>query len=231
MRNGLIFALAALMFAAAPAASETVVTDHAESALYPVEQGFAPGRTTWFVFEQTLQTGWHVYWKNPGDSGLPLELQWTLPEGFEAGAIVYPTPEKIPVGPLANYGHHGAPVFLIPVSAPDNAVIGETADIGLKATWLICEEICVPEEGVFALSLPVEAAPSIHEEAAATADAARAAAPQSFDAQAEFSVSNDSVVLSLRAPDDGDTDGYFLPDFEGLIEPAAPPRIARRGDR
>ncbi|MEQ8751404.1 MAG: protein-disulfide reductase DsbD family protein, partial [Amphiplicatus sp.] len=232
MRNGLILGIAAFVFAAtAASASESVRTDHAESALYPVEQGFAPGRTTWFVFEQTLQKGWHVYWKNPGDSGLPLELQWTLPAGFEAGAIIYPTPEKIPVGPLANYGHHGAPVFLVPVSAPEDAVIGETADIGLKATWLICEEICVPEEGAFALSLPVEVAPSVDEEAAATADAARSGAPQPFEAQAEFSVLSDSIVLSLRAPDGAGADGYFFPELEGLIEPAAPQRIERRGDR
>ncbi len=237
MRTMLRLAVAALVLAVAPVRAadrietDIVVTDHARSALYPVEQGFAPGRTTWFVFEQALQEGWHVYWKNPGDSGLPLELQWTLPEGFEAGEIVYPTPEKIPVGPLANYGHHGAPVFLVPVTAPQAAIIGEAVEVGLKATWLICEEICVPEEGAFALSLPVETNPAVNADAASTAETARAAAPQPFEADARFSVSGNQVVLSLLTPVGADTDGYFFPELEGLIEPAAPQRVERRGDR
>lgn len=167
----LAFCLAACGFAAA---ADHVVTEHAESRLTPERNGFAPGETTWFAFSQKLQSGWHVYWKNPGDSGLPLDLQWALPEGFEAGDVVYPTPERIPTGPLANFGHHGEPVFLVPITAPQGASIGGNADIGLKATWLICEEICVPEDGEFSLSLPVSAAPDANAEGARLVAEARA---------------------------------------------------------
>jgi len=137
----------------------SVQTDRASSTLSSELSGFAPGETTWFVFEQELADGWHVYWKNPGDSGLPLEFSWSLPDGFEAGGIVYPLPERIPVGPLANFGHHGKPVFLAAITAPENLALGDTVDIELGATWLICEEICVPESGRFQLSLPVEETP------------------------------------------------------------------------
>ncbi|MEE2690520.1 MAG: protein-disulfide reductase DsbD domain-containing protein [Pseudomonadota bacterium] len=233
-RLSVIAALALALAAPSHAASrisEGVVTGHAQSALYPVEQGFAPGAVTWFVFEQTLQQGWHVYWKNPGDSGLPLDLQWTLPEGFEAGDVVYPTPERIPVGPLVNYGHHGGPAFLIPVKAPATAEAGSQVEIALKAAWLICEEICVPEEGTFSLTLPVSESPAADPAAAATAEAARAGAPEPVETDAEFSASPEAVVLSLRAPDGFGADGYFFPELEGLIEPAAAQRVERRADR
>lgn len=235
----MLIRLGSLLFAAAmlaapsvaEAARSRVVTTYADSALFPVEQGFAPGRTTTLVFHQRLRTGWHVYWKNPGDSGLPLELDWRLPEGFAAGDALYPTPEHISLGPLANYGHHGEPVFLLPVTAPATARIGDTVELSVKATWLICEDICVPEDGEFALSLPVTASPAIDHEAAALAESARAAAPQPFEADAVFSVADGAVVLSMRAPDGPVTDGYFFPEPEGLIEPVAPQRIERRGDR
>src|SRR5690606_11810055 len=118
-----VLLLAALLasFATHGAAAETVVTEHAESRLVAESRGVAPGETVWLALKQELQPGWHVYWKNPGDSGLPLDLQWTLPDGFEAGEILYPTPERIPVGPFANFGHHGAPAFLVPITAPAEA--------------------------------------------------------------------------------------------------------------
>lgn len=227
--------LVAAVMLAAPSTAEgaraRVETTYADSALFPVEQGFAPGQTTTLVFQQHLRPGWHVYWKNPGDSGLPLELDWRLPDGFTAGDVLYPTPEHISLGPLANYGHHGEPVFLLPVTAPATARIGDTVEVSVKATWLICEDICVPEDGEFALSLPVVASPALDGDAAALAEAARAAAPQPFEADAVFSIADGAVVLSMRAPDGQVTDGYFFPEPEGLIEPVAPQRIERRGER
>lgn len=224
MQTLMRLAVAAFFVALSPfpaGAASRVVTDHADSALYPVAQGIAPGETIWFVFEQALQDGWHVYWKNPGDSGLPLEFVWKLPEGYAAGEIVYPTPERIEIGPLANYGFHGAPVFLVPVTVPESAVVGASIEIALRATWLICEEICVPEEGAFSLTLPVVVTATEDPAAAATAARARAAAPQAYDADARFSIAGDAIAISMRRPDGSLADGYFFPELEGLIEPAA----------
>lgn len=215
--------IAAVGAASAEARLESrVVTERAESALYPVRQGFAPGETTWFVFEQQLKPGWHVYWKNPGDSGLPLELRWTLPDGYAVGDIIYPTPERIPVGPLANFGHHGNPAFLIPVTAPADIAPGAAVAVKVAATWLICEEICVPEEGVFTLALPVASDPATDQRAAARAAAARAAAPQPFDHEAQFHVEAGRLTVAMKAPDRPYRDAFFFPEMERLIEPAAP---------
>lgn len=205
----------------------SVQTDRASSTLSSELSGFAPGETTWFVFEQELADGWHVYWKNPGDSGLPLEFSWSLPDGFEAGGIVYPLPERIPVGPLANFGHHGKPVFLASITAPENLTLGDTVDIELGATWLICEEICVPESGRFQLSLPVEETPRFVEDVKGRADKARLDVPAPLDGTAKFSASDSEIIVAIQSADlealsaDELDKGFFFPAKEGLIEPAA----------
>lgn len=216
-----LIALLAGFAAALPAAAAPVATEHAETSLVPAREGFAPGETTWLALAQKLQPGWHVYWKNPGDSGLPLDLQWTAPEGFSAGDVVYPTPKRLPIGPLVDYGYEGAPIFLIPVAAPKDAAIGSTADILLKASWLICADICVPEEASFSLSLPVEAAPARNAEGAALLEEARAHQPEPIKGVAAFRAGKDRLSVDVPAPEGAVRDAYFFPDTEGLIEPAA----------
>lgn len=208
------------------ASSNRVDTEYASSIFRAEHAAFVPGRTTWLAFSQKLEPGWHVYWKNPGDSGLALDLRWRLPEGFSAGEVVYPTPERIPVGPLANFGHHGAPVFLVPVSVDDSVATGAAAEISVDATWLICEEICVPEEGAFTLAMPVAPLADADPAGAALVAAARAAAPEALSGDAVFAARPDRLILSLDAPEgfsgaEPKQPLFFFPEAEGLIEPAA----------
>jgi thiol:disulfide interchange protein DsbD len=70
-------------------------------------QGVGAGQPLWLGLQITHQPEWHTYWMNPGDSGLPTVLEWTLPAGVTAGDIAWPTPKKIPIGNLANYGYEG----------------------------------------------------------------------------------------------------------------------------
>ena len=222
---------AAISFAGVARAGDYVATEHAQSRLTPERGGMAPGETTWLAFSQKLQKGWHVYWKNPGDSGLALDLEWTLPEGYGAGEIVYPAPERIPVGPLTNFGHHGEPVFLIPVTAPATARAGDAAEIGLVARWLICEEICVPEEGAFSIVLPVTPAPATNAKGADLAARARAATPPAFEGDARFHASATGLVIDAAAPAASMSDVYFFPDTEGLTEPSAVQPMRVEGGR
>ena len=215
---------------AALAQSNRVDTEYASSIFLPEKTAFVPGETTWLAFAQALETNWHVYWKNPGDSGLPLELVWTLPEGFSAGDVVYPTPERIPVGPLANFGHHGAPIFLVPIEV-DESVATADATLNVSATWLICEEICVPETGEFALTMPVAETADNFSLGATKVAEARSATPMDFEGQAGFAATADALVLELDAPEGVDGDVLFFPEAEGLIEPAADQVVALNGDR
>lgn len=122
-----------------------------------------PG-TVWVGVQLTHQPHWHTYWKNSGDSGLPTELQWTLPPGVMAGDIAWPLPKKIPIGTLANYGYEGAvllpvPLIITPEYKPGPLV--DAMDIGLKASWLVCRQECIPQEGELALRLPLRSSTAL----------------------------------------------------------------------
>src|SRR5574337_977298 len=117
----------------------------------------APG-TVWVGLQLTHQGGWHTYWKNSGDSGLPTELQWTLPPGVMAGDIAWPLPKKIPIANLANYGYEGTVLLPVPLTITPEyrpGPLAEAMDIGLKASWLVCRQECIPQEGEVALRLPL----------------------------------------------------------------------------
>ena len=122
-----------------------------------------PG-TVWVGLQITHQPHWHTYWKNSGDSGLPTELQWTLPPGVMAGDIAWPLPKKIPIGTLANYGYEGTvllpvPLIITPEYKPGPLV--DSMDIGLKASWLVCRQECIPQEGELALRLPLRSSTAL----------------------------------------------------------------------
>ena len=70
---------------------------------------------------EKIRPGWHTYWINPGDAGAPTDIKWTLPPGWNAGAIQWPTPKRLPVGPLMDYGYEGTPWLLHQLTVPADA--------------------------------------------------------------------------------------------------------------
>ncbi len=128
-------------------------------------QGVAPGQPLWLGLQITHQPEWHTYWKNPGDSGLPTELEWQLPAGLDANEIAWPLPKKIPIGTLANYGYEGTVLLPIPVTVASTFAPGplvQDATIKLRASWLVCRKECIPEEGEFTLQLPIKSTTALN---------------------------------------------------------------------
>ncbi|MFL6694261.1 MAG: protein-disulfide reductase DsbD family protein [Ramlibacter sp.] len=128
-------------------------------------EGVAPGKPVWVGLQLAHQPEWHTYWKNSGDSGLPTQLQWTLPAGVIAGDIAWPVPRKIPVGTLANYGYEGTVLLPVPLTiGPDfkPSLLSPDLTVKLKATWLVCKKECIPEDGDFVLKLPVRSTTALH---------------------------------------------------------------------
>ena len=141
-------------------------------------QGVGPGQPLWLGLSITHQPEWHTYWKNPGDSGLPTELAWTLPAGLESGEIAWPLPRKIPIGTLANYGYEGTVLLPVPVSVATTFAPGPLASdvtVQLRASWLVCRKECIPEEGQFTLKVPIKSTTALH---GAAFEAAARAQPQ-----------------------------------------------------
>ncbi|MEM9838058.1 MAG: thioredoxin family protein [Pseudomonadota bacterium] len=223
----LIFACLALFAAAHAQSGEAVRTGHAESRLIAEKTAAVPGETLWVALAQELEEGWHVYWKNPGDSGLPLVLGWTLPRGFGAGEIGYPLPHRLPLGPLTNFGHEGSPTFLVPITVPADAEPGRTAQFDVFAEWLICLDVCIPEAAQLSLSLPIA---SSADDVPGNADrirAARSALPRDLGLDAQFAEKDGSLVLQVNGAPQGEA--YFYPNAQGMTEPT-PPQDAVRTD-
>ncbi len=121
-------------------------------------EGVQPGQTLWLGLLLQHQPDWHTYWKNAGDSGLATELSWQLPAGLAAGAVQWPVPEALRVGPLVNYGYEGRVLLPVPVqvAADFKPPASGMLELRLHASWLICRVECIPEEGDFQLRLPVQ---------------------------------------------------------------------------
>jgi thiol:disulfide interchange protein DsbD len=130
-----------------------VTTENVTARLVAERIEIAPGETLDLALVFEIRPGWHTYWRNPGDSGDPPRIHWTLPKGVEAGPLRWPRPELIPVGPLANYGYSDHAVHLIALSVPADWPIGEPVRIRADVDWLVCEEHCVPESGRLDLTL------------------------------------------------------------------------------
>jgi DsbC/DsbD-like thiol-disulfide interchange protein len=127
---------------------------HVTATLLSEQASVKPGGPFTVGLEMTMRPGWHTYWRNPGDSGLPLKITWKLPEGFTAGPIEWPAPERIPSEALMSYGYEG--VVLLPVEiTPPARLAADSVTVGGTFEWLECAEVCVPGSASLHLSLPV----------------------------------------------------------------------------
>ena len=122
-------------------------------------KGLVAGETFWLGLQIDHEPKWHTYWRNPGDSGLATELQWQLPDGLKPGNLIWPAPQKIPVGTMANYGYEGSVLLVTPVQVGSAfKVKAPETDITVKlhASWLVCKQECIPQEGDFLVKVPVK---------------------------------------------------------------------------
>jgi len=103
-----------------------------------------------------VDPGWHIYWKNSGDTGLPTKVLFKLPEGFKPGAIQWPLPQMFKgAGGIVDYGYEDSLLLFTKVKVHDALETGSVVDIGADVSWVSCEEICIPGSGSLELKLPV----------------------------------------------------------------------------
>ena len=98
----------------------------------------APASILWVDLHLAINPGWHVYWRNPGDSGLPTTIDWRLPSGFSAGDISWPVPEQFVQSDIGNYGYAGSADLLVPITVSKEVAAGGTAVLMADASWLAC---------------------------------------------------------------------------------------------
>lgn len=205
-----------------PRATATLATDVA---------AVAPGESFRLGLRLRLAPGWHTYWRNAGDAGAPPDVALTLPEGATAGSIAWPAPERIPYGPLVNFGYKGEVLLPIPVSVPASLSPGDSFQVTADATWLVCEEVCIPEEGQFTLTLPVagSAVPSPTTTPLFEAAAARLPRPAPWTLRAGAGEGRASLTLTGAALGPATVqEAFFFPAAPGIVDNTAPQPLTIR---
>ncbi|MBD1391023.1 thioredoxin family protein [Neiella sp. HB171785] len=136
---------------------------HIEVELVAEHSVWAPGTTQWLGLAMRPESHWHTYWKNPGDSGIPTELSFTVvateangdsSTALQVGAINWPTPQRIVISDITNFGYYHDSLLMVAVELPSTLTANEIT-IELSASWLVCKESCIPGDGTFKLSVPL----------------------------------------------------------------------------
>ncbi|HYE77022.1 MAG TPA: protein-disulfide reductase DsbD domain-containing protein [bacterium] len=210
-----LLALVAGFAAITPANAKPVETEHVTADLVLLDPEVRPGEPFHVGLKLQMEAGWHVYWRNPGDSGMPPAIKWELPKGFNAGEILWPYPELIEADPLASYGYHGTVVLPVQITPP--AKLPPSVELKASAEWLVCKEVCLPGEADLVLALPQTP----------DADAAgfQEKLPVSSDRwEVAGEMQGDQVVLTIAAkapPAVAPSRIHFFPYSDSLIDHAA----------
>ena len=231
-----VLALAAALLAGLPVAAvgaSPPATDLVKAELIAEPAAVTPGEPFWVGLRLRIKDHWHVYWRNPGDSGEAPTIAWRLPPGFSAGPIAWPTPQRIPVAHLANFGYERETTLLARITPPSTLDASLPAHIKADVTWLVCEKECIPGEASLSLSLPV-AGPGVataREPAATTAlfEGARRALPQPSPWGARMQMAGDRLTLSVDArgmQGEAVRSAFFFPNAETLVRHAAPQELS-----
>ncbi len=133
--------------------AETVHAPYTEAELVSELATVAPGDTLWAALRLKPHPDWYVYWKNPGDAGMPPSLEWTLPEGVTAQEILFPYPEVIPSGPLASFGFSQEVFYPVRIAISSDFPIGTPLVLNAHADWLVCKVECLPADAELTLIL------------------------------------------------------------------------------
>jgi len=113
------------------------------------------GQSFWVGFSFKPDEDWHIYWSNPGDSGLAPKIEWQLPQGFQPGEIKWPQPNKIEAAPLISFGYHEEAFILVEVKSPPITENISELQLLTKVSWLACKVECIPGVTHFNLILPI----------------------------------------------------------------------------
>ena len=192
-----------------PRARVSLVADHL---------ALAPGQAFQLGLRLRLAPRWHSYWRHAGDAGAPTEISLTLPEGSQAGPIAWPTPQAIPFGPLMSFGYYGDVLLPMRITPPAGLRIGDVFTITAQATWLVCDDVCIPEEGSFQLDVPLAAEAQMNPDLAPLFAASAAALPRPSPWQASAIIARDALRLRLTGPGLGREslkEALFIPGASG----------------
>ena len=185
-----------------------------------------PGGEVELAIHMRPAPGWHGYWLNPGDAGLPMDVKWQLPKGFAAGPLRYPVPTRLTVAGLMNYVFDRDYAVLVRLKVPRDA--SGTVPVRADVHWLACtDKICVPEQGQLALDLPVGGGTPDR----AQFDAWRRALPQPLATLGHFAIAGDKLRVAIPLPASVELrEPYVFAITDRAVDYEAPQSFKRAGD-
>ena len=209
-----------------PAASQYV-----RASMESETQSPAPGDIVTVAIVMDPKPGWHDYWVNPGDAGTPLELEWQLPAGINAGPVRAPVPETLIVSGFMNHIYKTKHAFLIDLKIPQSAIVGQNLDIKVNARWSACSDlVCVPESGTLSVPMTIGSG-TIAKLDRRQFDAWRSALPVPLDRKALYAIDGNRIDIAIPYPRSADASRvWFFAQSEKLFRYAAPQRARRTGD-
>ncbi len=205
-------------------------TNHISVALVPESRAPAAGKATTIAISMSPQSGWHGYWRTPGDAGLPSKLTWTLPSGVEAGTPAYPVPRRLLIADLMNYVYDRPYALLVPVTIGPGLAVGTKLKIALKMDYLACtREACLPETAD--VSAIIEIGNGATDPAVAQNFALWRKALSTNSAEtATHSFANGRFRLSVPVVGDIGDDPYLFIDDQDAVNFASPQAFSRSGN-
>ncbi len=207
------------------AESPTVDTGYVNAQLVSTHEDVRPGQTLHVALRTQMDPKWHVYWLNPGDSGEPVQISWDLPAELSAADIIWPLPEAIPTGPLMNYGFENEVFFPVEFTVSDDAKPGDILPVKADVFYLVCSDICVPEQANLELNLMV-GEPVFDTNWNEIINIAIDVAPDWADVTGRAEIKDDQLVVTMDNLPEGDfSKAYLFPEDGGFVEHAAPQTV------
>lgn len=219
---------------ALPLHAQTVRDGHMQAELVPQQSSVAPGTDILLGIRQIPDKGWHTYWVNPGETGLPADVSLNLPKGVTAGPIEWPTPQRLSYGGVITYGYTEAETLLISVHAAAYLKAGQVLPVAVHVESLVCAQTCEPVS--FDLKTSIETG-AIGPSKAGPGPLAEAISrlPRTLNVKAGMTDVNETVSIGFVRPADKDLSAefahsagaYLFSESDQLLSPAAVQSLSR----
>lgn len=207
-------------------------SQHVHARLIAEVKSVKPGSRFCVAVALTMEDGWHIYWKNPGDSGLPTTVEWNLPEGFSAGKIQWPRPHRFETSGIVSFGYENEVFLITDMQAPVTLEPGTVIEFSARAEWLTCKEECVPEHADLSIKIPVkDHDPELDAKWAAYFKRSRENLPMALEDWNINASTNGEKIVILALQQGGENrsslDMFFFPEEEGLVDYAEPQTVEK----
>lgn len=210
------------------APSPTVSGDHCTATLVTDVQSAAPGQEIRVGVRFNMDPKWHIYWINPGDSGLATSIKWHESPGLNFGELQWPAPMRFTGAGAVGYGYEESVLLYSKVRVSDEAKVGDRIRVGADVSWLVCEEACIPGGGKVWIELPISAGEGTPSEAAHDFEKSAARVPkllQGVSAQR----SQRGYVLTLPISGEGVKSAYFFSTAQEVVSHGADQAVDKSG--